>query len=200
MRNKFTDLINQGVASFDYTPIVSDKPEMDPICRMYNNIFSIPSDTHMSMLEDGTRVITGHMINNDIVWERFMCSWHWGTVDFRQSGTWSLCDFLYNHGLKGEKSVLNGDVIYKVTQIESSDEICKCPLHARTSESDIPVPVTLLTNSGNKLHLTECFNGNATQVVENMNNSVWVKGNQWVVFENQIIGLVGNKVYKLNIK
>lgn len=200
MRDKFSDLVAQGFASFDYTPISKDIPEQDPICRMYNNVFSIPTDTHMSMLDDGTRVITGHMIANDLVWNKFLCSYCWFAVDFRQSGAWSLCDFFYRHGLKGEKSILNGDIVYKVTPIETRDEICKCPLQAVTSESNIPTPISFLTNSGNKLHILECFNGNAAQVVENMNNSVWVKGNHWVVFENQIVGLVGDKVYKLNLK
>ena len=38
MRDKFSDLIKNGVAGFHYTPITSDKPDTDPICRMYNNI------------------------------------------------------------------------------------------------------------------------------------------------------------------
>lgn len=200
MRDKFSDLMAQGFASFNYTPVLKEIPEQDPICRMYNNVFSIPSDTHMSMLEDGTRIITGHMIANDLVWNKFVCSYCWFAVDFRHSGAWSLCDFLYKHGLCGQKTTLNGDVVYAIKPIESGNMPCKCPSCATTSESNIPTPISFLTNSGNKLHILECFKGdNIQNVIENMNNSVWVKGNQWVVFENQIVGLVGNKVYKLNI-
>ena len=92
MRDKFSELINQGVAKFEYTPTIGSIPEQDPVCRAYNNIFSIPSDTHMSCLPDGNRVITGHMINTP-KWESFVCSPFWGAVDFRTTGYWCLCDF-----------------------------------------------------------------------------------------------------------
>lgn len=204
MRDKFSELVAQGFASFNYTNISKDVPEQDPICRMYNNVFSIPTDTHMSMLEDGTRIITGHMIANDLVWNKFVCSYCWFAVDFRHSGAWSLCDFLYKHGLCGKKTTLNGDIVYAVTPIDYTQDQClpcKCPSCATTSESNIPTPVSFLTNSGNKLHMLECFKSDNIQgVVENMNNSIWVKGNHWVVFENQIVGLVGDKVYKLNLE
>ena len=73
MRNKFSDLIKDGVAPFKYTNLAQGTPCEDDLCRIYNNIFSIASDTHMSMLENGTRVITGHMINTP-QWDNFICS------------------------------------------------------------------------------------------------------------------------------
>lgn len=201
MRNKFTDLMNSDIASFKYTPITSDKPDTDPICRTYNNIFSIPTDTHMSITADGERIITGHMINTQH-WGNFCCSWCWGAVDFRTSGVWSLCDFLYKNGLKGEIASLNGDVVYKIVAREPGEkcQACSlCPNSFNTNESKIPHPITELTLSGNKLHIMECFGESVDIVAKKMNESTWVKGSNWVPFDNQIVGLVGNQVYKLNL-
>lgn len=201
MRDKFSDLIKNGIADFHYTPLTSDKPDTDPICRTYNNIFSIPSDTHMSITADGERVITGHMINTQH-WGDFCCSWCWGAVDFRTSGVWCLCDFLYKNGLKGEIASLNGDVVYKIVAREPGEKCpaCSlCPNSFNTNESKIPHPITELTLSGNKLHIMECFGENVDIVAKKMNESTWVKGSNWVPFENQIVGLVGDQVYKLNL-
>lgn len=203
MRNKFSELIKNGVASFTYTPIAKEMPECDPVCRMYNNIYSIPSDTHMSCLDDGTRVITGHMINTP-GWEKFCCSYIWGAVDFRASGAWSVAQFLYNRNLKGEKSTLNGDVVYKITPVEPGEQIAMplpyCPNSYATCESNIPRQIITLTTTGNKMHLLECFNNQSSLngVAEKMNQSSWVKGDNWVVFENKIVGLVGDEVCIIN--
>ena len=202
MRNKFTELLDAGVASFNYTPLTSDQPDTDPICRTYNNIFSIPSDTHMSITADGDRVITGHMINTD-KWGSFCCSCCWGAVDFRTSGTWSVCEFLHKNGLKGEISTLNGDVVYKVIPREPDEECpaCSiCPNSFHTLESSLPEPITGLTMSANKMHMLECFGGSINSVVKKMNESSFVRGNKWVPFEdNKIVGLVGGTICVLNL-
>jgi hypothetical protein len=211
MRNKFTDLMANGSASFNYTPITSELPDTDPISRMYNNIFSIPTDTHMSITDNGDRVITGHIINTRD-WEQFCCSCIWRGVSFKTTGFWSLCDFLYKHGLKGSKATLNGDIVYLISQQETdengqdkcptiapSDNRCCVPYCCTTNESKIPHPITELTKSGNKLHITECFGCDINEVVTKMNESVWVKGSNWVPFENSIVGLVGEDVYKINL-
>lgn len=206
MRNKFTDLMNSDIASFKYTPITSDEPDTDPICRTYNNIFSIPTDTHMSITADGERVITGHMINTQH-WGDFCCSYCWGAVDFRTSGTWSLCEFLYRNGLKGETATLNGDVVYKIVPRDSDEECPGCNLNLTTvrpggyytvGESQIPHPITGLTVSGNPMHFTECFGGDIDSVAKKMNESCWIRGNNWVPFEDKLVGLVGNQVYIVN--
>lgn len=209
MRDKFKDLMNSGFATFKYTALTSDKPDEDPICRTYNNIFSIPSDTHMSITADGDRVITGHMINTQH-WGNFCCSCCWGAVDFRTSGTWSLCEFLHRNGLKGEISTLNGDVVYKIVPREPDEKCAGCELSTNNTtvrpggyytvgESKIPHPLAGLTMSGNPMHLTECFGVDIDTVAKKMNESCWVRGNNWVPFEDKIVGLVGNQVYILNL-
>lgn len=195
MRNKFTELIEQGVASFNYTNISKDIPEQDPICRMYNNIFSIPSDTHMSCLEDGTRVITGHMIATD-KWEKFCMSCCWGAVEFRTSGVWSVFDFLFSNNLEGRVGVLNGDVVYIVTPMSKESREAVMKNTVVTTESNIPQPITVLTTTGNMMHIQECFESkNLIEIVKRLNESSYVKGNNWVPSNNGIVGLVGNTTY-----
>lgn len=209
MRDKFKDLMANNFASFKYTNITSDKPDTDPICRMYNNIFSIPSDTHMSITADGERVITGHIINTQH-WGSFCCSCCWGAVDFRTSGTWSLCEFLHKNGLKGEISTLNGDVVYKIVPREHDEKCPGCELtpnptvrpggYYTVGESKMPHPIASLTTSGNPMHIMECFGVDIDSAAQKMNESCWVKGSNWVPFDNQIVGLVGNQVYKINLE
>lgn len=201
MRDKFSDLIKDGVASFKYVPLTSDTPDTDPVCRFYNNVFSIPTDTHMSITDAGERVITGHMINTD-KWDAFCCAPYWGAVVFKTTGVWSFCDFLHRNGLKGEKTSLNGDVVYKVIAVDPNDEpcACVCPYSCHTMESQIPQPISVLTMSGNRMHIIECFDTNAETTAKKMNESTWIKGSNWVPFDNKIVGMVNESVYVINLK
>lgn len=118
MRNKFSELVAQGVAAFQYTPILSETPCNDPICREYNNIFGPAMDTHMSMLEDGSRVITGHRIDDEQEWTKFTFSTMWNGVDFTKSGYNTLNEFLSRFNLTFRKGCLNGDIVMKVVDIQ----------------------------------------------------------------------------------
>ena len=139
MRDRFSELIAKGVAEFRYTPIAPSIPEQDPICRSYNNIFSIASDTHMSCLGDGRRVITGHKIGIKKDWDLFVDSCFWGAVDFRTSGYYCVNDFLYKNGLVGHYDVINNDNVYVVESL--TDKVptkSKSTVHeAKKSKSDL---------------------------------------------------------------
>ena len=203
MRNKFTELIEQGVARFEYTPIAPELPEQDPICRQYNNIWSIPSDTHMHLnQETGERYITGHMIEQTAKWDSFVYAHNWGAVTFKTTGYWCLCDFLQKHGLCGQYSTLNGETVYLVTPIPQEANLAGCPVCptcCTTSESKIPQPIANLVAGGDIFKIKECYNGksNLYEVAEALNENLYVKGNNWVVNGNSIVGLVGNKTYIL---
>lgn len=203
MRNKFTELIEQGVGRFDYTPIASELPEQDPVCRMYNNIWSIPSDTHMHYnQETGERYITGHMVGIEDKWSNFVCAGNWGAVSFRTTGYWSLCDFLQKQGLCGRRAELNGDVAYIVTPIPAGEDACgcpDCPTVCVTTESKFPQPIAILVANGDVYKMVECFEGknNIYDVCEALNKSYYVKGNEWTVNEGKLLCPIGNKVYVL---
>ena len=120
MRNKFTELIEQGVARFDYKPIAPEIPEQDFVCRMYNNIFSIPTDTHMFMDGDGTRYITGKLVSITEKFESFLYASQWMGVNFRHSGYWSACQFLQSYGLYGKFGSFRISSIRCIHQVTTS--------------------------------------------------------------------------------
>lgn len=201
MRNKFTELINQGVASFEYTNISREVPEQDMICRAYNNIWSIPSDTHMSMLPDGRRVITGHMVGIMKNWDNFVCARNWGAVEFRTTGYWSLCNFLQANGLCGKYDKLNGEVVYIVEPCENSEISCPncAPSCCVTTESKIPMQISVLTKDNNSLRIKECYKNKESiyDIAEALNESIYVKGNEWTVNGEKLMCPIGNKIYVL---
>lgn len=199
MRNKFTELIEQGVARFEYTPIAPEIPEQDPICRQYNNIFSIPTDTHMHLNnETGERYITGHMVGIKSKWESFVYAHNWGAVTFRTTGYWCLCDFLQKNGLEGRHSVLNGDAVYLVTPIPADAERYApvCPTCCTTSESKIPQPIANLVANGDIMKIKECYKGksNLYDVCAAMNENLYIKGENWTVNGDKLVCPIGNKV------
>ena len=103
MRDKFSELIAQGVARFDYKPIAPEITEQDFVCRAYNNIFSIATDTHMHLdHETGIRYITGKIVSIKEKFDSFLCASQWMGVNFRHSGYWSACNFLQMNGLTGQ--------------------------------------------------------------------------------------------------
>lgn len=203
MRNKFTELIEQGVARFDYTPVAPELPEQDIICRTYNNVWSIPSDTHMSYCpETGYRYITGSMVGKHDKWERFKRASNWGAVNFRTTDWWSLCNFLQMNGLCGEYTRVNGDVAYEIKPIPTGvgcdcpDCPCACPYAYTTSESQIPENIGRLAVDGNVMKVKECYNEktNLYDVAKSMNESIYVRGNEWTVVNDKLMCPIGNKV------
>ena len=151
--------------------------------------------------ETGERYITGHMVGITSKWDSFVYAHNWGAVTFRTTGYWCLCDFLQKHGLKGRHSVLNGDSIYLVTPIPADADYPTpvCPTCCVTSESKIPQPIANLVANGDIYKIKECYNGksNLYEVAEALNENLYVKGNNWIVNGNSIVGLVGNKTYIL---
>ena len=197
MRNKFSELINQGVAAFKHTPIAPQLPEQDMICRMYNNIWSIPSDTHMHLdKETGIRYITGHMVGIQEKWSQFVCARNWGAVDFRTSGYWSLACFLSENGLCGNFGILNGDVVYAVTTCNEIPCTGTCPSCYVTTESNIPQRVNDIVLNGDAMKVKECYAGkeNLKEVANALNENIYIKGNEWTVIGNNIMCPIGNKI------
>ena len=197
MRDKFSELIEKGVASFEYTPICGELPEQDPICRFYNNVFGAASDTHMACAADGNRYITGRVVGWEKQWTTLMTWSEFGGVKFKDSGFWSLSDFLYAHNLEANISVLNGDVVAIVTSRVKPSEDYKVPTKAVAVESGINKPLSTLTLDRNENTLKECFKGTIDDVVENLNKNCMIKGTNWIVSEGRILGKVDGKIIEL---
>lgn len=118
MRNKFSELVAQGVASFDYTSILPESSIDDPICKDYNNIFGPATNTHMSMLEEGNRIITGRFVASKD-WDYFTNCSQWRGVDFKDNGYWTVNEFLSRFNLCGKKDIVNGDIVWMISDISA---------------------------------------------------------------------------------
>ena len=197
MRDKFSELIAQGVASFEYTPICCELPEQDPICRFYNNVFGAASDTHMACTADGNRYITGRVVGWEKQWTTLMTWSEFGGVRFKDSGFWSLSDFLYAYGLEVNITILNGDVVAVVVPRVRSDKKYEAPTKAVAMESGINKPLASLTLDRNENTLKECFKGTIDDAVENLNKNCMIKGTNWIVSEGRILGKVDGKIIEL---
>lgn len=199
MRDKFSELIAQGVARFDYKPIAPEITEQDFVCRAYNNIFSIATDTHMHLDgETGIRYITGKLVSIKEQFDSFLYAYQWRGVNFRQSGHWSVCNLLQSYGLSGQYGSLNGDIVYEVAPIPTNPAlgVPVAPGNYTTSESKIPDTVARLAVDGNTMRIKECYNGknNLYEVCAALNESMYVLGNEWTVNDNNLVCPIGNKV------
>lgn len=185
--DRFSELISNGVAAFNHTPVADSMS--CPVCREYNNIFSIATDTHMACLEDGRKVITGHLIADKEKFDTFIWSCQFMGVDFRHSKVNCFAQWMDNHGYKGEYSSINGDVVYIVSDRTSEDDpekvgkIIPTPtVFSYTTESNhIPVSVRFLSRRGDIEDLNECFKQDIYETVKAMNEHRYIIGNQWGV-------------------
>lgn len=197
MRDKFTEWIEQGVASFEYTPICGELPEQDSICRFYNNVFGATSDTHMACSPDGNRYITGRVVGWEKKWSNFQHLPEFGGVTFKDSGFWCLSDFLWANGLEAMMNTLNGDTVAMVVPRTKSETPYDAPVRAVAMESGINKPLSTLTIDRNENTLKECFGYPIEQVVENLNNNCMVKGTNWIGSNGKILGKVDGKIIML---
>lgn len=183
MRNKFTELISAGVAAFNSTPIAQETPQYCPVCHTYNNVWGIITDTHMSCLENGRRVITGTFVSDPAKWTKLLYSQFWGGVRFDTAGYMSLSEFLYNHGLDAVVVDLNGQPAMELVPCDD------CPVSGiackvyTTTETKFPQPIERLGA------VRECFEADTlSKVAKKLNASIKVPGNHWHVCEDKIVG------------
>lgn len=180
--DKFSELISKGVASFEYTPVAASIPLACPLCRTYNNLYGVATDTHMAPLEDGVWVITGHAIANKNNFDRFIWSPVWAGVDFRHSKYGSFCNFMQQAGLTGRYDVLNGDVVYiltnKIPEVADGEDI-PVPGSYTTESNRIPQSVRFLSTTGHMEDIVECYHGTPNEIAKRLNESRYVIGSHW---------------------
>lgn len=198
MRNRFTEWINSGIASFKH---VNTKQNVDDFCRMYNNVFGLATDTHMALSEDGDYIITGHIINTP-KWDLFLYSPIWGNVKFGDAARrncWTPCEFFSENGLCGDKTFINGDVAYVLKPCEhaGTESPCPiCPTSYHTHESLTPQPIRNLTFNNSKLDILECFKSKTLkEVALKLNESLNIKGDNWVAYDGKLICTIGETAY-----
>lgn len=100
--NTFSNLIAAGVALGPGNgQVLPDKPQADQICRTYNNIWGVATDTNMFVDVDGNRVIVGkRFLDNEWISSLLYCRMIAGTlVDCKSSGYDCLNAWLDSMGL-----------------------------------------------------------------------------------------------------
>lgn len=198
MRNRFSEMIQAGIAVPRYTTYaIGSTPETDLICKEYNNIFSIPTDTHMSKVGD-CYIITGTAVSAG-KWEDIMNSVVFSAIDFRPSGYYNMADFFAKHNIIGEKDIMNGDIIFRLQKLNSisRQNPKNIPSSIKIGESNIPQPISIL---GNKDALIDCFYdvNDLYEVVRKLNSNPHILGNDWYVSQDgSIQGIVNNTIYKI---
>lgn len=202
MRNKFTELMSANNSNPSYgccqAPHIKSMPEQDYICRYYNNIFGVITDTHMSCDDNGVRIITGHIIGTPN-WNKFLYSRYWGGVDVCNndpSRPCCLADFLSKLGLVGSYTSINNDAAYAVTADMdgySGDMMPTPPQSYQTTESKIPQSLSNLTTDGNIGHILKCYENslNFRQVANKLNESQFIRGNNWFSYGDKLIFQTG---------
>lgn len=193
MRNKFSELVAAGVAEFKYKPTTPGTPDTCPICRMYNNIWGIITDTHASIV-DGRPVITGTLVGDPKKWSQLQWASNWGGVTFEGSGWCSLSEFFRANMVQPNGIHINGQVAIELIPCEDCTcADCACVAY-HTSESLLPQPIKVLGD------IYECLNrGSLDEIAKAMNHSNKVVGEHWHVAEGTIAGRVGQQMIILEL-
>lgn len=208
MRDRFSDLIKKGVASFQEKPVGSSVPTLDPMVKAYNNLWGLLTDTHMSAVEDGY-IITGTFVKSQY-WEGFKyCSYYGSTNIKLGSGYYSLENMINVNGYQMSPDTYNGDYVIKLTKRpepantpENGEGCCICPCCTNvdpcvtTFESQIPHPFKEYFTPNQSRTIVEAFKegaGDAVKVVETLNSSKEFNGgfrisadNQYMIVDEQI--------------
>ena len=186
MRDKFSELIAAGVASFQEKPVGTPTPCLDPIVKLYNNVWGVLTDTHMSKTPEGY-IITGTFVASPH-WDSFKyCSFRGNTNIKLASGFYSLEHMVSSFGFQMVPDLYNGDNAIKLVPRTSPDPVvggecdaCCCPCAAccpvayTTSESSNPHPLREVFTPEQEKALREAWEdakGDAWKILEGIKSS-----------------------------
>jgi hypothetical protein len=182
--DKFSELIKQGVAKFEYKPITGDITDTYPqdlesqMIRDYNNLYSIATNTHMGRSTDNRIIITGTLVKDTKYFDRFLCSQYYKNLTFDKCPS---C-FFRDYGFVGHYEILNNDNVYVLELISEHPELVKYEICQDnclcTSESNIPRNVRFISTSGNFEDVKECI---TEDTAKSLNESKYIIGDNWMV-------------------
>lgn len=182
--DKFSELIKQGVAKFEYKPITGNITDMYPqdlesqMIRDYNNLYSIATNTHMGRTSDNRIVITGTLVKDTKYFDRFLCSSYYKNLTFNKCAS---C-FFRDYGFVGHYEILNNDNVYvlelltehpELAKYELCQDNCICPC-----EGGIPRNVRFISTSGNFEDVKECV---TEDTAKSLNESKYIIGDNWIL-------------------
>jgi hypothetical protein len=210
MRDRFSDLIKKGVASFQEKPVGAGVPTLDPMVKAYNNLWGLLTDTHMSKVDDGY-IITGTFVKSQY-WEGFKYCCYYGNTNIKLgSGYASLENMVYVNGYQMSPDIYNGDYVIKLTPRpepatadDAKGSLCPCgtnvdPCCFSLGESQIPHPFKEFFTPEQSNTIIEAFetsDGDAMKVVENLNT---MKGHNFRISADNQYMVVDEKLgIKLN--
>ena len=179
----FSELIDSNIAPSYYSEDTIGKSACgDGLSLLYNNQYAVWTDTSMSRVREGEWRITGNMIK-------------W------QEQLYKMYSFFSQNNLTWEKSSVNGAPVIKLHQRlpEECPVICDygCCKCYNENCSKIPHPVGELTTNGDANKFNECMKSD--NVIKALNESLYVKGNNWGFHDNKIVGQIGNKMIFIEI-
>lgn len=206
MRDRFSDLIKQGVASFEEKPVGSFTPTLDPMVKAYNNLWGLLTDTHMSAVEDGY-IITGTFVKTQY-WEGFKyCSYYGSTNIKLGSGYSSLENMINVNGYQMSPDIYNGDYVIKITKrpepttSPENAEGCCVPCCTNVDpcvtsfESQIPHPFKEFFTPEQSRAIVEGWNGgDAVKIAEGLNADKDLKGHSFRVSADNQYMIVDEKL------
>lgn len=217
MRDRFSEMINKGVAAFEEKPVGSFTPTLDPMVRSYNNLWGALTDTHMSIVGDGEYIITGTFVNTPS-WERFKYCSNWGTTCIKLgSGYGSLEQMVWVNGYEMKPDLYNGDYVIRITKrpepspedpngipVPPSDcsPVCcpVCPCVVSLGESQIPHPFKEFFTTDQIKVICEAWGGGvAEKVAAALNENKELKGHSFRVSADSQYMIVDEKM-KINLK
>lgn len=217
MRDRFSEMIKKGVASFQEKPVGAPIPTLDPMVKAYNNLWGLLTDTHMSAVEDGY-IITGSFVKTQY-WDGFKyCSYYGNTNIKLGSGFYSLENMVNANGYMMTPDTYNGDYVIKLVKrpdpatVPSEGE-CACadvaipcctkcyPYVTSLGESQIPRPFKEFFTESQSKDIVDAWNranGDAMKILENLKESREVDVTRFrISADNQYI--IVNENLKINL-
>lgn len=212
MRDRFSEMINKGVAAFQERPVGSPIPTLDPMVKAYNNLWGLLTDTHMSVVEDGY-IITGTFVKTQY-WPGFTYASYYGNTNIKLgSGYYSLENMVYSNGYEMKPDTYNGDYVIHLTKRPvSSEDPNKCigcadccvacgttcaPCVTSLGESQIPHPFKEFFTPAESAAIIEAFkcgDGNAVKVLENLKESLDIDGSRFRISADNQYMIVDEKL------
>ena len=193
MRDKFSELIKKGVAAFNPKPVAGSIPELDPMCKTYNAVWGLLTDTHMSKVDDGY-IITG-TFTQSTYWDRFKYSCFWGTTDIKLASGYSSLDAMVAKNMYTMvPDLYNGDRVMRLKPVEvppagaEGSNCCgccaDCPVCCSVGESLIPHPLSDVFSGEQIVEFNNAWvdaKGDANKIIENLQKSKILDGSKFYI-------------------